>query len=83
MKEIVYLVSYSEGSYDDFYQIELFFTDNIDKAKDYVKKFNSKLKYWKDYFEKIDIEEKDVANYSRYYSISEINCAYFTEIEKR
>ena len=89
MKDKMYLVKYSTGSYDDFYQIEIFVTHDTIKAEKYIEKFNTILNNWKDFIKKYENdghrdETKFVDEFSnRYWDIKETNHAFIEEIEVR
>lgn len=46
----IYVVKYSKGSYDDYYEVTVFATTKKSTATKYVTKFNSILKRWKKYY---------------------------------
>lgn len=83
MKEIVYLVSYSKGAWDSYMETPIFVTDNIDKAKAYVKKFNQKLKKVQEHFQNFDSDDTNHPHWDRWYLFRDVNKAFITEIEKR
>jgi len=83
MKEIVNLVSYSQGAWDDYCETPIFVTDNIDKANAYVEKFNNKLSKVKEYFKDFDSDDTDHPHWDRWYLFRDINSAFVTKIEKR
>ena len=47
----MYLVQYSVGDWDS-YTVNVFVTDDEEYAKTYVEKFRTKLKKWKNHYEK-------------------------------
>jgi len=88
----MYLVSYSTGSYEDFDTHDIFITYNKKVAIKYVKKFNSILKKWKDYYSKYEepyasirwIKDEYVDIYfDRWMSLRETNECFYNEIEVR
>lgn len=90
MKEM-YLVQYSVGDWDS-YTVNVFVTDDEEVAKTYVEKFRSKLKKWKNHYEKMFGVESDwlyseggseSKHYNRFCQIMEINNAYYLKIEVR
>ena len=91
MKKI-YIVKYSGGSYEDYYTIDIFITDNKSNATKYVKKFNKLLKKWNKYYEQFEedkfgmkwIKDEYVEqHYNRWSSLKNINNCYWHEIEVR
>jgi hypothetical protein len=90
MKEM-YLVQYSVGDWDS-YTVNVFVTDDEEVAKAYVEKFRTKLKKWKDYYEKMFGVDSDwlysdssleSKHYNRFCQIMEVNNAYYLKIEVR
>jgi len=88
----VFIVSYSAGSYDDFYTKTIFVTDKKSKATKYVTKFNKLVKKWEQYYEQFEVkigsfkwlDEKYVKqHFSRWHSLKEINNCYWEQIEIR
>ena len=80
----MYLVQYSEGSYDTYYVTYLFVTADEQVAKTYVDKFNKLLEKWQDYFESTDDEGNYInINDMRYYDIMNINKCSYGKIEVR
>lgn len=91
MKKI-YIAKYSRGSYDDFTTIDVFVSDNKEIVENWVLKFNTKLKYWKEYFSQFShpwsvqiLDEKyyDSINGDRFYEVLDTNKAFIKEIEVR
>ena len=91
MKKI-YLVSYSGGDYDDYYTIIIFATTKKSTAVKYVKKFNSILKKWKNYYSQFEENElgfkwiKDEyveQHFNRWDCLRNINNCYYQEITVR
>ena len=91
----MYLVKYSKGSWDDYFEVPLFVTESEDIAKEYVDKFNTILKKWKSFFEdtKPDIISLSSEDYNafydkypilyRYYDVTEINGAKYEQIKRK
>jgi hypothetical protein len=85
----MYIVQYSVGDWES-YTVNVFVTADEEIAKAYVEKFRSKLKKWKDYYEKMfgpgwrhlggDVENK---HYNRFCQIMETNNAYYLKIKLR
>jgi len=83
-----YLVQYSTGSYDDYYQIFLFVTYDKQKAMDYCQKFNMILDKWFRYYDELlkglRYEDKLCKKYwCRWNELSETNECIYKEIEVR
>ena len=53
MKKI-YIVRYCGGSYDDWYESNVFVTDKKTTATKYVTKFNKTLKKWKNHYKQFE-----------------------------
>lgn len=86
----MYLVQYSTGSYDSFYQNKLFVTSDENFAKQYVEKFNRILECGKQYMSKFDdpefdwIKDEYIEKYFyRWIAFRETNQCYYQEIEVR
>jgi len=88
----IYLLGYSSGNYDDFYQNIIFSTDDKNKAEKYVEKFNRLLEKWKNYysnFEEDDFgfiwlkEEYINKHFKNWNKIKNINECYCQKIELR
>lgn len=85
---MMYIVKYSAGEWDDYYQVNIFVTADKELAEKYVEKFNSILKKWKDYFSQFVDEyglfkEEYEEMYDRYYVITKVDICYYNEIEFR
>ncbi|GAG31669.1 unnamed protein product, partial [marine sediment metagenome] len=52
-----YIVKYSGGTYDDYYEHNVFVSVNKSKATKYVTKFNNILKKWKDYYAQFEYKK--------------------------
>jgi Fe-S oxidoreductase len=86
--DIMYIVKYSGGEWDDYYTSDIFVTSNKEVAEKYVEKFNNILKKWKEYYSQFagdygSIKEEYIEMYDRFYSLKGINKCYFKEIEIR
>lgn len=89
----MYIVKYCGGSYDDFYDHTIFVTDNKKTATNYVKKFNSILKKWKDYYNQYTSTEEFAIDwikdeysdkyFDRWYSLRAVTKCYYEKVEKR
>ena len=91
-KEIVYIVSYSRGSYEDHKEIIIFATTKKSKATKYVTKFNRILKKWQEYYKQYEtnevgiswLKEEHVQKYfDRWYELRQVNYCYWEQIELR
>jgi hypothetical protein len=89
-KKYFYIVKYRGGEYEDFYTKDIFITSDFEKVKKYVKKFNSILKKWKEYYSKYEDKSLGWADSSAPYHIFEawyrlrmIDECYYEEIEIR
>lgn len=90
--EVIYIVKYCGGSYEDYYNTIIFATRKKTTATKYVTKFNRILKKWKDYYKQFENNEmgmvwinKDFANnhFDRWYSLQNITRCYYEEIKVR
>jgi hypothetical protein len=93
----MYIVKYCGGSYDDYYNANIFVTSNKSTAIKYVKKFNRILKKWKKYYSQFENKDEfgftmlslDITNdyyYNKYYRwnyLSNIDECYYDEISVR
>lgn len=83
-----YLVKYQGGSWDDYYNANVFVTLNEETAKKYIDKANKMLLKWKEYFKKFEDEsgwfddEKHSVDdwYMRWKQIKNISNFYFETI---
>ena len=91
MKQKYYLVRYSGGDYEDWYDHPVFTTNNEKTAKTRVENFNNKLPKLKKYCSELTKIFDDTNNplyhnvslYRKVYDILEIHKAYYKEIEFR
>ena len=90
LKDKFYLVQYSNGSYDDYYKVNIFVTFSKESADKYVEKFNRRLDHWKEYMKSFEDkygyrdDKKCVTKISyRYYDVMDMNYAFIDEIELR
>jgi len=88
--EKIYILKYSSGSYDDFYEQNIFATKSLEKACDYIQKFNSKLEYWKDVMKQysdeggyLKEEHYNLAITAHFWTIKDMNRCYMEEVEIR
>lgn len=80
----IYVIYYSTGEYDYFYEIEIFATFDKNLALSYVEKFNRIRNKWMSYYTDLNSSKglNDNSQY-RYYQILDINPCYYKEIEVR
>ena len=88
----MYIIRYYGGSYDDFYEVNVFVTDKKSTATKYVTKFNKKLKKWKEYYKQFETDELGMTwiadkyvdkHFMRWNSLQNITKCYWNEIEAR
>jgi len=86
----MYVVGYSAGQYEDYYERDLFVTESLELAQKYVAKFNAMSEKWKNYYNSlynhIDWHGDDVAKkiyMNRADSVLEIHKCYYFKIEVR
>jgi len=90
----MYIVGYTSGSYDDFESSNLFITEDLEIAENYIKKATRILNNIKSFVELIDEQiddlqkghpdrEKHLFLWSKYHGFSEINGFNCHEIEQR
>jgi hypothetical protein len=83
-----YIVQYSTGSYDDYYQELVFVTYDKEKAIDYCQKFNAILDKWFRYYDELlkglTYDDELCKKYwSRWNGLGETNGCLYTPIEIR
>lgn len=90
MRDKIYLVKYSIGSYEDYHVIDIFATQSKETADRYVEKFNRILEHWLDYMKEFqdkygfrDAEKCTTTISYRYYDIIDTGQAFIEEIEIR
>lgn len=83
----MYLVQYSTGDWVDHCAHEVFVTEDEEKAKKFVLKFNDLVSKWSDYYSSLDLsnvpEERNSIVWERRRMFEDINNAFYTEIEIR
>lgn len=88
----MYIVRYYGGSYDDFYEANVFVTDKKSTATKYVTKFNKMLKKWKDYYKQFETDDLGITwiadehadkHFMRWNSLQNVTKCYLDEIECR
>ena len=92
MKNEIFLVRCSYGSYDDYLEKVIFVTENKSKAVKYVRKYNAILKKWKEYYSQYEeplytykwIKKEFVNQYfDRWNKLQRLNKCSFEKIEVR
>ena len=80
----MYIVSYSEGDWDDYQVINVFVTHDENKARAWVEKTNRILEHYKEwYLENKSPHIMNVETPQRFWDIDNINTAFYTTIEIR
>jgi len=88
----MYIVRYCGGSYDDWYESNVFVTDKKSTATKYATKFNKMLKKWKEHYKQFESKEFGMTwikdeyvekHFNRWNSLQNINNCYWKEIELR
>ena len=88
----MYIVRYCGGSYDDWYEANVFVTDKKTTATKYVTKFNKMLKKWTKHYKQFESKELGMnwikeeyveQHFNRWDSLQNINSCYWSEIEFR
>lgn len=88
----MYIVRYCGGSYDDWYESNIFVTDKKSTATKYVTKFNKSLKKWKNHYKQYEVkrfgidwlkDEHIYKHFNRWNSLRIIDKCYWVEIEVR
>jgi len=91
-KNVIYIVKYSCGSYDDYMENIIFATHNKSTATKYVTRYNTILKKWKEYYRQFEEkiysinwikEEFMETKYDRWSNLSELNGCFWEEVEIR
>lgn len=90
MRDRIYLVKRSIGSYEDYHVIDIFATQSKETADRYVEKHNRILEHWLGYMKEFQDkhgyrdEKKCVTAISyRYYEVIDSGQAFIEEIEIR
>lgn len=87
----MYIVKYSGGNYDDYYEKNVFVTNKKSTATKYVTRFNRLLKKWKNHYKQFEtndfgitwISDKHTDKFMRWGQLQNISTAYWEEIEQR
>lgn len=84
---LIYIVYYTTGSYDDYQENVIFATKVKSKATKYVTKFNKILKKWKTYYSQFEedrygmkwIKKEHIDKYfDKWYKVRDIGrCSYY------
>ena len=86
----MYIVSYCGGSYDDWYEVNIFVTNKKAAATKYVTKFNKMLKKWKEHYKQYEEKKNGIEwikdeyveqHFDRWNVLQNINKCYWSEIE--
>lgn len=91
MQKEIYVVKMCGGSYEDYYETNIFVTFNKNTAEKYIKKFNSILKKWKDYYRQYTdkehgfefIKDEHIRYFDRWNKLKNIFEVYYEKIELR
>lgn len=91
--EKIYVVKYHRGRYDDASVITIFATFRKDTARQYVERFNTSLKKWKDYYKQFEGEnefgfqslkkEHFETKFERWLHIIDTGFSFYNEVELR
>lgn len=91
-QNVIYLVRYCGGSYDDYYSAIVFATTKKSTATKYVTKFNRILKKWKKHYEQFEkstfghkwiADEHIEKHFDRWNSLRNITKCYYEEMSVR
>jgi len=84
-KQIVYLVKYSKGSYDDYFETNIFVTADKKKAKAYIKKANKLLGRTKKWLRNYEKQHVYMPSWfvDRWLQISGINKFFIEKVQIR
>jgi hypothetical protein len=83
-----YIVKYQGGSWDNYYNANVFVTLSEETAKKYTDKANKMLLRWKEYYKKFedksgyyDTDVYGIDNYMRWHELKNITDFYFDSIK--
>ena len=88
----IYIVKYSEGSYEDYLENIIFATINKSTATKYVTRYNKILKKWTEYYSQFEeiksginwIKDEFInTKYNRWYCLRKLNKCFWEEVEIR
>lgn len=88
----IYIVKYSEGSYEDYLENIIFATINKSTATKYVTRYNKILKKWTEYYSQFEeiksginwIKKEFVeTKYNRWNYLRELNGCFWEEVKIR
>jgi hypothetical protein len=93
MKEKMYIVRYSSGSYEDYDITDIFVTNKKSNATKYCTKFNRMLERWNKHYEQYEDkkygglrwikDEHAKQHFRRWHMLSNINRCHWEEVEVR
>jgi len=91
MRNKIYIVSYSTGEYEDWTEISLFATFDMEKAVAYCKKFNEMWKRWSEHYTQYTsvglghnwIKDEHMQYFERWWMVKNMNGCGWREIEIR
>lgn len=97
--KVIYGANYSGGDWDDYFEKQIFVSQDKQVVEDWINKFNKLLKEWKEYYSqfgenihsfcedcRLILKEEYVENYRivfRFYQLRDINKAFITTIKLR
>lgn len=84
----MYIVAYSDGSYEEWREYLVFVTQDKDKAEKYIERANNILEKWRSFYLQKSVEEQEqdyekLVFTERSCKLQDINCFYIMEIESR
>jgi len=84
----MYIVAYSEGSYEEWRECLVFVTQDKEKAEKYIERANNILSKWRSFYSEkaIEEQEKDYEEWifsEKSFRLDDINSFYIMEIESR
>jgi len=88
----IYIVKYSEGSYEDYRENIIFATINKSTATKYVTRYNKILKKWKEYYSQFEEIKSGInwikyefinTKYNRWYFLRKLNKCFYEKVEIR
>lgn len=83
MKDKIYIVSGSEGIYDEYFEYSIFATFDKEKAEKYVEKYNRILDKARDFYTPVNDIEMNHHQFDRYLLVEDTNHATIEELEVR
>lgn len=80
----LYIIRYSTGSYDDFVVVNLFVTHDKSLAKNYVKRFNTIVENYREFYKKFEehkypdlLHDPEFIDDKFYYELTDENVQYY------